>query len=121
MNLISTIIQKFIEINFIFYAYAVGYLYLAVFYLPAFFIRPLKRNLGEYELVGSNRSAFIISFISGTFLYLCFLFLPGLDPGAEFNSLVLVLWFIGFVLWGFFALFLLADYKKKFRKKEGIF
>ena len=120
MNIVSTIIQKYIEINFIFYAYSVGYLYLAVIYLPSFLIRPLKRYLSEYERIGTNRSAFIISVISGTVIYLCFLFLVGLDPILGFSAFVLVLWFIGYVLWGYFALFLLADYKKKFRKKESI-
>ena len=120
MNIVSTIIQKYIEINFIFYAYSVGYLYLAVIYLPSFLIRPLKRYLSEYERIGTNRSAFIISVISGIVIYLCFLFLVGLDPISGFSAFVLVLWFIGYVLWGYFALFLLADYKKKFRKKESI-
>ncbi len=120
MNVISTIIQKYIEINFIFYAYAVGYLYLAIIYLPSFLIQPLKKKLIEYERIGTNKSAFIISLISGTVLYLCFLFLVGLDPITGFSPLILVLWFIGYVLWGYFALFLLADYKKKFKKKESV-
>jgi hypothetical protein len=120
MSLLSTIIQKYIEINFIFYAYTVGYLYLAVIYLPSFFIGPLKKNLSEFEQIGTNRSAFIIAVISGTFLYVCFLLLVGLDPTTGFSPFILVLWFIGYVVWGYFALFLLADYKRKFRKKESI-
>jgi len=119
MNLLSNILRNYVEINFIFYAYAVGYLYMAIVYIPSLAIPPLKLILSEFENSGTRRSTCIISVISGSILYILFLYLVGLDPVTRFGPFVLFLWFVGYLLWGYFALFLLADYKKKFRKKEN--
>ena len=101
-----------------FYAYAVGYAYIALTYIPALIIPPLKRIVNEYEKVGTTKSMRIISLISGTVLFSFFYYLTSFDPEPVFGPVALFFWYLGYILWSYFALFLLHDYRQKNKIKK---
>ena len=101
-----------------FYAYAVGYAYIALTYIPALIIPPLKRIVNDYEKVGTTKSMRIISIISGTFFFIIFNYLTSYDSEPVFGPVALFFWYLGYILWGYFALFLLHDYRQKYKIKR---
>jgi hypothetical protein len=111
--MIAKLFKYYLEIVFLFYAYVIGYFYLAAPFALGFIIPPLKKVLRNYELSGDNKSISIISLISGTIWYFTMVWALFNDPAWEFSIIELSFWYIGYFLWGFFALFLLADYRNK--------
>jgi hypothetical protein len=81
-------------------------------------IPPLKRIVNEYEKVGTAKSMRIISIISATFFFLIFYYLTNYDPEPVFGPVALFFWYFGYILWGYFALFLLHDYRQKHKIKK---
>ncbi len=112
--MISKLFNIYLEINFRILAYGVGYILLALSYLTSFIIPPLKKVLKEYDSIGSGSSIFWITFSSTITLILLFAILETIflnDP-----SFGLIYYIVSFLVWmacGHFALFLLADYRKK--------
>ena len=102
-----------LDLTFICYAYAIGYLYMAVPYLLGYIILPCRKVLRNYELSGDKRSLVIISAVSGTIFFALFTLALKNDPNWKFSILELLFWYFGYFIWGYFALFLLADYRKK--------
>jgi hypothetical protein len=111
--MIAKLFKYYLDIVFLFYAYVVGYFYIAAPYILGFVIPPLKKILFEYESFGKNKSIAILSLVSGTLWYSTMLLALLNDPSWEFSIIELVLWYVGYYFWGYFALFLLADFKKK--------
>ncbi len=113
-------LNTYIDIQFRLYAYIIGYVYLALPYLLSFIIPPLKSVIYNFEEKGSKLSIFIISLISGSALfYVIIILYDDVISFSETSSLGLVGWYIGYFIWGYFALFLLADYRLK-EKEKGI-
>jgi hypothetical protein len=113
--MISKLFKYYLDIVFLFYAYMVGYFYIAAPYILGFAIPPIKKTLLKYESSGEYKSIAILSLISGTLWYLTMLLALLNDPVWEFSIVELILWYVGYYFWGFFALFLLADFKKRKR------
>jgi hypothetical protein len=111
--MIAKFFKYYLEIIFLFYAYVIGYFYMAVPYVLGFIIPSLKKVLRNYELAGDYRSISIISLISGTIWYFTMVGALFNDPAWDFSIIELAFWYMGYYFWGFFALYLLADYKKK--------
>jgi hypothetical protein len=86
---------------------------MALVYILGFVIFPLKKVLKNYELSGDKLSIAIISIISGSIFFSLFTLLLLNDPMWKFSLVELIFWFVGYFGWGYFALFLLADYRKK--------
>ena len=103
--------DTYLNFNFKFIAYAIGYIYLAVPYVLSFVFPPLKRVLLEFLENGSNRSNFIISIISGSLIFYLSWFKYD-DMSFKLDSHIkIVLLYLGYVGFGFFGLFLLADHR----------
>jgi len=111
--MIAKLFKYYLDIVFLFYAYVVGYFYMAAPYILGFIIPPLKKTLSNYELFGNIKSISILSFISGTLWFSTMLLALLNDPTWEFSICELVFWYVGYFFWGYFALFLLADFKKR--------
>ena len=108
--MIVNLINAYWELNFKFYAYLVGNVYMAPCYLVGLVIPPFKKVIHEYETNGSTKAISVISFISGSLIYGCFFLL---DPIFSRSIHEIILWYFGSFIWGFFALYLLYDFKKK--------
>ncbi len=110
--------KAFIEIQFRLYAYAIGYSYLFIVYLLSFPIPPLKRVLRNFENGGGNYSIAIISLISGSLLFSLFVLIISADRVSNTSLLVYVGMYFGYFIWGYFALFLLLDYRSKAKSEH---
>ena len=111
--MIAKLFKYYLDIVFLFSAYVVGYFYMAAPYILGFAIPPLKKTLLKYESFGNNKSIAILSLISGTLWYSTMLLALLNDPAWGFSIVELILWYVGYYFWGYFALFLLADFKKR--------
>lgn len=109
--------EAYFNLQFKVLAYTVGYLYLAFPYAVSFVAPPLKRVIQNYEKKGSTKSMFVISFISGSlFFYLSWFQLDDMD--LPFKSIFAnILFYLGYIAFGFFNLFFLADYRSKYKTK----
>ncbi len=117
---IEKLFKAYIDIQFRFYAYVVGYCYLAFMYLLSPIIPPLKKVINNFDNGGIKNSTAIISLISGSILFLLFVYIVKLDPDFNISLLGMFGMYIGYFIWGYFALFLLADYRLKAKKNKEV-
>jgi hypothetical protein len=100
--MIVNLIKAYWELNFKFYAYLVGNVYIAPCYLIGFVIPTFKKVIHEYETSGNTKAISVISFVSGSLIYGCLFFL---DPNFSRSIHEIILWYIGSFIWGFYALY----------------
>ncbi len=102
------------ELNFIVFAYTIGNILFAIVYLISFLVWPLKSIILEYNETGSNKSVLIINFVSTSVFTMFFVFIEYyLNPLPQSGFFEMLLVYIAWLFLGFFALYLLADYKRK--------
>lgn len=106
--MINDLLNRYIELNFKVYAHIVGYLYIAPVYLVGLIIPQFKKTIEDYERGESNNPTLIISFFSGAIIFGFTLFIA---PEFAESNIEKLLWYLGYVGWGFFALYLLVDYR----------
>jgi hypothetical protein len=106
----GNLINSYWELNFKFFAYLVGNLYLAPCYAIGFIIPPFKKIINEYESNGNTKAISFISLISGGLIYGC---IEVLVPDFTSSIYEMILWYVGYFVFGFFALFLQYDFKQK--------
>lgn len=112
------LVDIYLNILFKFLAYTVGYLYLAVPYVLSFAFPPLRAVVLQFLKNGSNSSNFIVSVISGSFIFYLSWFVFG-DIESEFDSYFkIICMYLGYIGFGFFGLFLLADCRDKNNKNR---
>jgi hypothetical protein len=109
-------INKFVKLQFDLslagFAYGIGYIFISLFYIISILFPPMKKILKEFEKTGSRKSIGIISLLSGCILYLLFYYIvlnSSIDKASLLESII---WFLLYIGGGYFALYLLYDYKK---------
>ena len=115
--MIGGLIKSYFDFCFTVYAYVIGYIYMAPVYVIGLLVSIIKKIMIEYETDATMGSMIIISIISGTIYSVpIFYFIP-MFAESLFEK---ILWFVGYVLYGYFALFLLADKRMKQRNSESV-
>ena len=107
-------IKWYWELNFILFAYTIGYGLFAIVYFISLVVWPLKSIVIEYKEKASIKSVLIINFISTSVFTMFFIFIEYyLNPLPQIQFFEMLGIYIAWLLLGFFALYLLADYKRK--------
>ena len=108
--MIGDLYNAYIEFTFKIIANIGGRIYLAPIYVLGFIIPKAKELLLEYENNASNKSIFLISNISS--IIFCSIIYTAIPEFAK-TVISKFLWYVLYVIGGYFILFFFADYKEK--------
>jgi hypothetical protein len=108
-----------VESGIVLYAFIVGFAYIAIAFIPALIIPPLKKAISEYFRHGTTKPMYIIAGFSGTLIFILICILTRNAPDPFFGPVRIIFWYGGFIYLGYFALYLLHGYCKKLKIKRG--
>lgn len=112
----NLLIDAYLTILSYFLAFTIGYLYYYITYACSIFIYPLKAVIEDFCNTGSNRSALIISCVSGTIISIVIIVHDCYTTYFFTSWPIRIGLYFGYIFFGYFALFLLADIQMKSKK-----
>ena len=108
--------MSLLDTKFLLFAFIWSRFYIAPVYLLSFAIPRLKKIIQDYENNGDRKSLIFISTFSGILMSIGFYFLGSYMLQMNFGPTNIILLVIACCLWGYYWLFLQAEYKNKTKK-----